>query len=132
MNSTSRSAEVGQDRREVAGLLEHRPRCGADRRAELVADDVCQRRLAKTRRPVQQDVIERFATLQRGGNRHLQVLADAVLTDVVVQRARTKPRLVLGVFVDLRGRDESIVHLLPGQFAQSLPQRLLEVAGCSS
>jgi hypothetical protein len=77
MNSTFALAKVRQDGGEVARLLEHRPRGGADRRAKLVADDVGQRRLAQPWRPVQQNVIQRFAPLEGGGDRHLQVLADS-------------------------------------------------------
>ena len=52
MNSTSRSAEVGEDRRQIARLLEHRARRRADRHAQLVADHVGERRLAEPGRAV--------------------------------------------------------------------------------
>ena len=42
-------AEVRQNRREIAGPLEHRPGGRAHRDAELVADDVGERRLAEAR-----------------------------------------------------------------------------------
>jgi hypothetical protein len=54
-------------------------------------------------------MIERFPTLPRGRNRHVQVLADAILPDVLVQRARTKPRLVLDLLVHARSRQQTIV-----------------------
>ena len=54
-------------------------------------------------------MIERLAALLRRGDRHLQVLADAVLPDVLVERARAQPRLVLDVVVDARRGDEAIV-----------------------
>ena len=92
--------EIGQDARQIAGLLERRPRRGAHRRAELVGNDVGQRRLAQPRRAVEQHVIERLAALARGRDRNDQVLAHALLADVVAQRPRTQPRLVLGVVVD--------------------------------
>ena len=93
-------AEARQDRREIAGALEHRPRGRAHGDAELLADDVSQRRLAETGRSVEENVIERFVALPRGGDRHLKIRANALLADVVVQRAGPKPRLVLGVFID--------------------------------
>ena len=58
-----------------------------------------ERRLAEPWRSVQQHVVERFAALTRRGDRHLQVLAHAILADVVVQRARAQSRFVLRVFV---------------------------------
>ena len=91
MNSTSRRRKVGHDADEIARLLDHRTRGRPDRHAHLVGDHVGERGLAKTRRPVQQHVVERFAALPGGGNRHLQVLADAVLSDVFVERARPQP-----------------------------------------
>ena len=51
---------------------------------------------------MQQHVIERLAALLRRGDRHLQVLAHAVLADVVVEDARAQARFVLRVFVDAR------------------------------
>ena len=101
-------AEVREDGREIAGALEHRPRRGANRRAELVGDHVGERRLAEAGRTVQQHVIERLATAGRRGNRDLQVGADAVLADVVVEPTRAQPRFVLDVVVGARGGDEAV------------------------
>ena len=61
-------------------------------------------------------MIERVAALLGGGDRDVQVLADAILPDVLVELARAQPRFVLRVFVDARGRDEAVVHY----FASSL------------
>ena len=109
MNSTSCSARLVRIAGEIARLLEHRTRGRPDRRAELVADDVGERRLAEAGRTVQQHVIERFGALAGGRDRHLQVLAHAILADVVVEHARPKARLVLRVVVDSRGGDDAIV-----------------------
>ena len=76
-------------------------------RAQFVGDHVGERRLAEARRAVEQHVIERLAALGRGGNRHLQVLAHAVLADVIVQAPGPKAGLVLRVVVHARRRDES-------------------------
>jgi hypothetical protein len=59
---------------------------------------------------VQEDVIERLAALLRGGNRDLQVLADAILADVLVEPPRPQAGFVLRVFVDARRGDQAIVH----------------------
>ena len=103
--------QVRQDAGEIAGLLDHRACRGADRHAQLVGDHVGERRLAEARGAVEQHVIERLAALARRGDRHLQVLAHAVLADVVVQAPRPQAGLVLRVVFDARRRDESgIAH----------------------
>ena len=91
--------EAGQDGGEVAGLLEHRPGGAAHRHAQLVADDVRQRRLAEAGRAVEQHVIEGLAALARRLDRDQQVLADAILPDVLVHRARAQPGVVLALLV---------------------------------
>ena len=91
MKSTSRACRLREHRREIAGLLDHRARRRPDRHAELVRDDVRQRRLAEPGRPVEQHVVERLAALPRRRDRHLQVLADAILADVLVERPRAQP-----------------------------------------
>ncbi len=94
--------QVRQDAGQIAGLLDHRPRRGARRHAELVGDDVGERRLAQARRAVEQHVIERLAALARRRNRDRQVLAHAILADVVVEPPRPEPRFVLRVVFDAR------------------------------
>src|SRR4029079_18331932 len=91
-----------------------RTRGRPDRDAQLVRDHRRQRGLAQSRRAVEQDVIERFAALPGGGNRHLQVLAHPVLPDVLVERARTKPRFVLDVLLVPRCAYQAIVHAVTG------------------
>ena len=125
MKSTSCSCRLVSIAGEIARLLDHRPGGGAHRHAHLVADDVGQRRLAEPGRAVQQHVIERLAAAARRGDRHLQVVADAILADVLVERARAQPRLVLRVLVDgvraVIRRDRS-----PHQLPQRGLERLLE------
>ena len=65
-------------------------------------DDVGQRRLAEAGRAVQQHVVERLAALRAAAIGDLQVLAHAILADVVVERARAQARFVLRVVVDAR------------------------------
>ena len=109
MNSTSRALQVRQDAGEVARLLDAPgPAVARTGTPSSLRDDVGERRLAEPGRAVQQHVIERFAALARRGDRHLQVLADAVLADVVVEPPRPQARFVLRVFVDARGGDEAV------------------------
>jgi hypothetical protein len=100
--------EVGEDRREIAGLLEHRTGRRSHGDAELVRDHVRERRLAEAGRAVQQHVIERLAALPRGSDRHVEVLANVVLPDVLVERAGPEPCLVLTLLVGAAGAHESI------------------------
>ena len=100
MNSTSCSCRSVSIAGQIARLLDHRPGGRADRHAHLVADDVRERRLAEAGRAVEQHVIERLAAAARRRDRHLQVVAHAILPDVVVQRSRAQPRFVLRVVVD--------------------------------
>ena len=53
--------EIGEQRREVAGLGDHRARGGAKVDAELARDDLRQRGLAEAGRPDEQHMVERFA-----------------------------------------------------------------------
>ena len=61
---------------------------------------------------MQQHVIERLAALPGGGDRDVQVLADAILADVVVELARTQSRFVLRVVVDARSGQHAVVRHL--------------------
>ena len=75
--------QIGQQRRQIAGTLEHRARGLAQVDAELGGDDVRQRRLAEPRRPEDQHVIERLAALRARADEDLQLRLDLRLTDVL-------------------------------------------------
>ena len=90
------------------GALEDGPRRRADRGAELVGNHIGECCLAEAGRTIQKHVVERLATAGRSGNRDLQVGADPVLPDVVIQPARAQPRLVLDIVVGARGGDEAV------------------------
>ena len=53
--------EIGEQRREVAGLGDHRPGGGAEVHAELARDDLRERGLAEAGRADEQHVVERLA-----------------------------------------------------------------------
>ena len=80
--------EIGEQRREVAGPFEHRSRRLAQVDAELVRENVRQRRLAEARRAEQQDVVERFAAFARGLDENAELIADFFLADVFGELAR--------------------------------------------
>ncbi len=88
--------EVGEDRGEVAGALEHRARGLLQVHAHLARDDVGERGLAEARRPEEQHVVERFLAVPRRGDEDLELLADLRLPHVFGELARAqRPFLAL-------------------------------------
>ena len=80
--------QVRQQRREIAGALDHRPRGLSQIDAELVRDDVRERGLAEARRAEDQHVIERLAPVARGLDEDLHLRLDRGLADVVGELLR--------------------------------------------
>ena len=78
--------QVGQECRQVFGLFQHRAAGLAQIDAQLVGNDVAQRRLTQTRRAKQQHVVERFVALFGCSNKNLQLLAHLGLAHIVVQQ----------------------------------------------
>ena len=87
--------EVGQQRGEVAGALEHRARGLAQVDAELPGDDVRERGLAQARRAEQQHVVERLAAAARRLDEDLELAAHLLLADVLGERAGPQRALEL-------------------------------------
>src|SRR5262245_64920819 len=90
--------QVRQHRGEIARTLEHRPGGLLHLDAELRRDDVRERRLAESRRPEDQHVIERFATLARSADENLELRLHGSLADVIGERARTNGAIYRLVF----------------------------------
>ena len=86
-------AQVGEDGRQVALDLQRRPRGLLEGHAQLVGDDVGQRRLAQPRRPVEQHVVERLAARLGGLDGDLEVVLDLLLPDELAQPLRTQLQL---------------------------------------
>src|SRR3546814_16685138 len=72
---------------------DHRPRGRPEADAEFARDDLCQRRLAESGRPDEEDVIERFGAGAGGADEDLQILAHRPLADEVVQRLRPQRQI---------------------------------------
>ncbi len=87
--------EAGEDRGHVALPLERGAGDRADADAELLADDLRERRLAEPGRADEQDVVERLAAGLRGGERDRELLLDALLADELVELARAERALEL-------------------------------------
>src|SRR5262245_24528007 len=79
--------QIGQQRGEIAGALEHRAGGLAQVDAHLLRDDVRQGGLAEAGWAEQQDVVERLATSFRRLDEDLELAADLFLPDVLGQRA---------------------------------------------
>ena len=80
--------EVGQHAGEITGPFDRRAGRGGHRHTHLVGDHVREGGLAKSRRSVQEHVIERFVALTGGRDGDLQVVAHAILPDVFVEGTR--------------------------------------------
>ena len=72
--------EIRQQTGQIPWFVEHRPGGHLEGRPHFVANDIRERRLAESRRPVQHLVVERFAAHQRRLDEHRQVVDDLVLS----------------------------------------------------
>ena len=115
--------EVGQQRRQITGPLEHGPGRLAQIDAHLVGDDVRQRRLAESRRTENQHVVERLVAAPRRLDEDLHLLLDAGLPDVVGQRLRPYRAIEGPVLRRGLGVGQAVVFDA-GHLVRRLPQRL--------
>ena len=100
--------QVGEQRGEIAGLGDDRPRGGAEADAQLARHDLRQRGLAEAGRAGEQHVIERIAARLGGLDEHLEVGARLLLADELGQPLRTQ-RLLHDVGVALGAGDEAVI-----------------------
>ena len=103
--------EIRQDRNQIALTLDRRARGDAQADAHLGRDDRRQRRLAESRRPVKQDVVERFAALFRRIDEDLERLFDAFLPDVLGKPSRAQAALHGHILDELPRRHGAIGRL---------------------
>ncbi len=108
MNKHVARLQVGQDGGEVAGALDDRAGGGAKPDPEFAGDDLGERGLAETGRPVQQDMVQRLATGAGGRDEDGQVLARGALADELRQALRTQ-RGLRRVLLQARRGDGAIV-----------------------
>ena len=85
--------QVGQQRRQIAGLFDGRAGGNAHIHAHLVCDDGGHRRLAQTRRAVEQHVVERLTAQACCVNADLQVFLRFFLSGVILQQPRAQRTL---------------------------------------
>src|ERR1019366_1465249 len=107
-------ADIAQNAGQVEFFLQNRPRRGGQGHAELLGDDGGERRLAETRRPVQQDVIHRLAALAGGLDGDLEVLLQLPLSGEIGQPPWAEAHFKLQIFGLAIPRNQfPIGHVLP-------------------
>ena len=106
--------EIGQQRREIAGLGDHRTRGGAKADAEFARHDLRQRGLAEAGGTDEQHVIQRLVTLARRLDEDREILARLRLADEFGQQLRAQRGVADIVGTALGGDDAGRrVHSLP-------------------
>ena len=83
--------------------------------AQFVGDDGGQRRLAQSRRAVEQHVIERLAARAGGLDGYREVLFDLLLADELRQPPRAQLQLKRSVVLDDSGRDDPLAIGIPAR-----------------
>ena len=78
--------QIGQQRRQIAGARDHGAGGGAEADAQLAGDDLGERRLAEARRPEEQHMVERLAAGAGGGDEDLEIGAQLLLADEILDR----------------------------------------------
>ena len=73
-------------------------------------------------------MVERLAALPGRRDRDVQVLANAILADVLVERSRPEPGLVLDVLGHAGGGDDAIGH----SFMPLIRSRSVSFNACSN
>jgi hypothetical protein len=84
--------QVRQDCSQVAGALDHRSRCGSKADTQFAGDDLRQRGLTESGRPVQQHMVQGFAAVARGLDEHCQVFPAGLLANELRQGLRAQRR----------------------------------------
>ena len=113
--------QVGQQGREVAAALDHRPRGLAKARPHLVRDDVSEGGLAKAGGTEDEHVVEGVAARARRLDEETELLADGGLADVLVETTGADAPFDEFLASFRLGRHEAIVHPRPALGSAPLP-----------
>src|SRR5262249_45943626 len=98
--------EIGEQRREIAGLGDHRSRGGAKIRAELARHDLGKRGLAEPWGADEQHMVERLAAGAGGLDEYAEIGARLALADELVEPLRAQ-RGFRRIVVAALGRDKA-------------------------
>ena len=116
--------EIGEQRREIAGLGNDRSGGGAEADAEFARHDLRQRGLAEPGRPDEQHMVQRFAALARGLDEDREIGTRLRLADEFRQQLRTQRGVADIVGAALR-RDDAGGRI---HFANSFSPSLMSCA----
>ena len=103
--------EIRQQRSQISGLFDRRAGGHADARAHFVGDDACERRLAETRRAVEQDMVERLIAPPGSLNINGKVALGLFLSGIVGQQLRAQADLAVVLRGQACGDDGRVVFL---------------------
>src|SRR5579875_360113 len=102
----------GQNRGQVAGVLNSRARSCFQTHTHLGGNDIAERCLAQARRTVEQNMIDGLAALERGLQQNIKIFFNLLLSNIFGQAARAKASLDgLFFFTHLWG-DETVGHIV--------------------
>jgi len=101
--------EVCENGRKVTLALDGGTRGGMELGSHLVCHDARERGLAQARRTREDDVVKRLVTVFCSLNENTEVLAYAHLTEIFVERLRTKVAILLEVLGRESARDRTRV-----------------------
>ena len=93
MKRMSPLAQVGERAHEIARLLQRRPGRRANVDAELARDELRERGLAESRRPVEERVVERLAAAERGLDVDRKAVLHLLLADELGEPLRAERQL---------------------------------------
>ncbi len=100
--------QVGQQCRQITGLFDRRSGGDAHVHTHLVCDDGSHRRLAKTRRAVEQHVVERLTAQTCRINADLQIFFCFFLTGIILQQPWAQ-RTLSGILRKHAGRGDDLL-----------------------
>src|ERR1700678_3144480 len=104
--------ERGEHRGEVTLFLQQRAGTDFYCRAHFSGENLRKRRFAKAGRAIQQNVVERFPASARGFDGDLQILFDAILTNIIRQFRRPDARFDARVIIELLARNDPVVRIV--------------------
>ena len=111
--------EVGEKRREIARLRDHRPRRHLEIHAKLAGNDLCERRFPQTGRTREKNMIELVAPSPCRVDENLEICARLGLPDELGEALRAQRKLAC-VLVLLFAIHETSGHALTlSRFAQA-------------